>query len=99
MFLRPELEQARLHTDISILSTLGFYKLKHIYKHIFTVKNGKTLSISTVRSFQRYAYKKNCIFSVSEKTTFENQSKYSGPLKLHTAAALNVNVIHYSECF
>ena len=43
--------------------------------------------------------KKNCIFSVSEKTTFENQSKYSGPLKLNTAAALNVNVIHYSECF
>ena len=32
----------------------------HIYKHIFTVKNGKTLSISTVRSFQRYAYKNEC---------------------------------------
>ena len=46
-------------TDISILSTLGFYKLKHIYKHIFTVKNGKKLSMFTVRSFQRYAYKKN----------------------------------------
>ena len=39
----------------SIISTLGFYKLKHI----FTVKNGKTLSISTVKSFQTHAYKKN----------------------------------------
>ena len=38
-------------------------KLKHIYKHIFTVKNGKTRSISTVRSFQRYAYKKKLVYN------------------------------------
>ena len=38
----------------------------HIYKNIFTVKNGKILSISTVRSFQRYAYKKKLVHRIYE---------------------------------
>ena len=33
---------------------------QHTYTHLPT--NGKTLSISTVRSFQRYAYKKKVVY-------------------------------------